>query len=281
MTVHIALAEAADYLPQATALGVEIAKRLNTSVHGVSVMPDPATTLLMTGAGAGLYMSAGSTVIQSVEQAQGQTRQKLEADFRALCEKAGLPADRVAATHLVGLPEQEVARAAILSDALVFPHDCAKSGGSFGAAFEYTLMSRRQPVIIAGEQDAPTLSVVMIAWDGSPEAARAVRFNEPLIRAADRVVIAQNQDRIDPQDMKGPEDPAIVRDWLKARGVDAAMRSFAGDIADGLLKLAAEEKAGLLIAGAYGHSRVEEFIFGGVSRSLLRSEDGPALALAH
>ncbi len=281
MSVYLTLSESAETQEQASVFACRAAKRLGAHLEGMSAMPDPLGALMMTGAGTGLYMPGSTEVVKGVEQAQQETREKLEDNFKTVCEKEGLAAAHFSVKHMQGLPEQMFGREAILGDLLVFPHDCAKAGGPYGVAFEYTLMSRRQPVVIAGVDPDPDLSTVVIAWDGSPEAARAILLHEKIICAADRVIIAQNESKIDPQDEDGPEDPRVVRQWLENRKVATTMRSFSGDIADGLLQLSKQEKAGLLVAGAFGHSRMEEMIFGGVSRSLLRSDDGPALALAH
>lgn len=281
MTVFLTLAEGAKTMPAANTFAARLANRLNTSLHGISAMPDPTGALLMTGAGAGLHMTAGASVIKSIEEAQETARKELEDAFRAASSAEGVFGDRLQVSHLVGIPEQEVPKRTLLSDAVVFPHDCAKSGGPYGASFEYTLMTRRQPIIVAGTDENPDLDTVLIAWDGSPEAARAVRFHERLILAAKRVVIAQNTEKVDPEDEDGPEDPVRVREWLEARNMASTMRTFDGKVADGLLRLAKEENAGAMVAGAFGHSRVEELFFGGVSRSLLRADDGPALALSH
>ncbi len=281
MSVFVVLTQAANHMPAAIRLGCRVAKRLEKPVIGLTVMPDPAGALLMTGAGTGLYMAAGTAVIKKVEEAQAEVRAALEADFREICAQEGLTGDAVQARHVEGAPDQDIGRTTLLADAVIFPHDSGRSTGPHGEAFEATLMGRRQPVVIAGAGEDPNVGKVMIAWDGSPEAARALFANEAIIKAADEVILAQNTDKVDPQDEDGPENLDLVRAWLQDRGVTCEMRKFSGDVADGLLRLSIEEKIGLMIAGAYGHSRVEEFIFGGVSRTLLRSDDGPALALAH
>ena len=73
----------------------------------------------------------------------------------------------------------------------------------------------------------------------------------------------------------------MVQSYLTSLGLTSEVKTFNGKVAEGLLTLASENAAGVIIAGAYGHSRIEEFIFGGVSRNLLRADHGPALALAH
>ncbi len=281
MSVFLTLVDGADSMSQATILACRLAERLKTKLKGISAMPDPTDSLLLAGAGAGLYLPNSVQVVRSVQDAQGKSRETLECNFNTICAEEKIDLDMVSIRHLEGLPEQEFGAAAILSAALIFPHECGRSAGPYGNAFEYILMSRRQPVIIAGTDPNPNLANIVIAWDGSPEAARAVVLHERVIKSTDRVIIAQNTDKIDPQDKHGSENTAIVREWLEVRNIPTTIREFSGGVADGLLKLTKDEGAGILVAGAFGHSRVEEMIFGGVSRSLLRAEDGPALAIAH
>ena len=54
-----------------------------------------------------------------------------------------------------------------------------------------------------------------------------------------------------------------------------------GEVASGLLAMAKGTNASMILAGAYGHSRLAERIFGGTTRRLLNAEHAPALALAH
>ena len=68
---------------------------------------------------------------------------------------------------------------------------------------------------------------------------------------------------------------------LTAHGVKAEpQRLERSDPAAALIRLAAETGAGLIVAGAFGHARLREFIFGGVTRNLLHA-DGPSLFLSH
>jgi nucleotide-binding universal stress UspA family protein len=72
-------------------------------------------------------------------------------------------------------------------------------------------------------------------------------------------------------------------EFLAARGVVATLQTLEGsgsDAAGLLLGAAKEAGADFLVAGAFGHPRLQEFIFGGTTRSLLTS-DGPSLFLSH
>lgn len=120
---------------------------------------------------------------------------------------------------------------------------------------------------------------VVIGWNGSREAARAVFDSLPFIKRAKTVHLVW----VDPpggQRQAPGED--LVRS-LKQHGVEVQVESRAShgeDAGDILLKQAKNLGAGLLVVGAYGHSRLAEFILGGVTRTVLRHMKCPVL-LSH
>lgn len=282
MTIHAALTEGDFSLKDSITLAARLAKRLNSRLVGITALPDPARAILMTGVSMhGMMVATNGSLTEGIREAQEEARSKLETLFKDVCTAEGLGSDLFSVEHYVGLPTDVYPRVTLLSDAFITPHECVSSGSDHGLAFEATLVDRHQPVIACGTDDSPSLDTVIIAWDGSPQAARAVRFHTGILKAANAIIIAQNEKKIDFKDRDGSEDPQQVVEYLSALGLKSEVRNFDGKIADGLLKLAEEVKAGVIIAGAYGHNRLEEFIFGGVSRNLLRADHGPALALAH
>ena len=282
MTVHAALTEGDFSLENSLKLAARLALKLDTTLVGVSAMPDPARAMLMTGVSMhGVMIATGGTLTDGIREAQQEAREKLETLFHKVCNEEGVAVEKRKIEHEIGLPSEVYPRVTMLSDAFITPHECVTDGSDHGLAFESILLDKRLPVIACGTDESANFGTVMIAWDGSPEAARAVRFHTPLLKAADRIIIAQNSNRIDAQDRNGSEDPTFVQTYLDRFGLTSEVVNFNGNVAEGLLKLAADECVGILVAGAYGHNRLEEFIFGGVSKNLLRAENGPALALAH
>jgi len=77
-------------------------------------------------------------------------------------------------------------------------------------------------------------------------------------------------------------DPARLKAYYAARGVDAELQVLpdTGDAAPALIAAAKQAGAQILVAGAFGHPRLQEFIFGGTTRTLLNS-DQPSLFLSH
>ena len=120
---------------------------------------------------------------------------------------------------------------------------------------------------------------VLVAWNASREAARAVNDALPLLAQAKMVTVLAVNPRFG---IRGHGDvpAADIALHLARHGVKAeAAHTASGDIADSqaLLSYAADISADLIVAGAYGHSRAREVIFGGMTRTLLREMTVPVL----
>ena len=120
-------------------------------------------------------------------------------------------------------------------------------------------------------------SRALIAWKDTREARRAVRDALPLLKEAQSVVIAA----VGAQDMEDVRDQvADVFRYLEHHRVALGEPIvLSTDEADGhvLLRVADEQKADLIVAGAYGRTRLSERIFGGVTQDLLRISKVPCL----
>jgi nucleotide-binding universal stress UspA family protein len=122
---------------------------------------------------------------------------------------------------------------------------------------------------------------VLIAWNASREAARAVTDALPLLERAQHVEIVA----FDPQTTDGDhgEEPgADIALFLARHGVKAtAAQQHAGiDVGEQILSRAADADADLIVMGAYGHSRARELVLGGATRTILASMTVPVL-LSH
>ena len=117
--------------------------------------------------------------------------------------------------------------------------------------------------------DTPTLDHAMIAWKDTRETRRAVLDALPLLQRFTRVSVVEAAAK---DDMAGArQHVADVVAWLGRHGIAADSKAVhrTGDDAAQLDGLAQERGADLVVAGAYGHSRVREWALGGVTRSLL------------
>jgi nucleotide-binding universal stress UspA family protein len=112
-------------------------------------------------------------------------------------------------------------------------------------------------------------SNVLVAWNGSREATRAVHDALPLLQAAEKVTVFS----IDPEDPDRRVPGGDIALHLARHGVKVEISTCSGtDIAVGdlLLSYAADRGIDLIVMGAYGHSRMRELVLGGATRNLLQ-----------
>ena len=169
---------------------------------------------------------------------------------------------------------REYGRAA---DLLVIGHPNDDQGISIDT-IEAALVGTGRPVLIVPATPLVSLpETIVIAWKAAPEAARAVTAAMPLLSTAKRVLIvtvAEEQGLSD-------EEAARLMTSLSWHGLNASTRHLRPErlgAADTLLAAAAEENA-LVVMGAYGHSRLREWVFGGFTERVLRRAAVPVLMM--
>jgi nucleotide-binding universal stress UspA family protein len=179
-----------------------------------------------------------------------------------------------------GLSAELVARHGRTADLVVLGQPDPEAGApNATAVFEGALFSSGRPVLVVPHAGrfADVGRRPLIAWNGRREAARAVHDALPLLDGAERAIVLT-------VGAEGDEDPSaeildhLGRHDLPASAAHETARDL--DVADTLLNYAAESGADLLVMGAYGHSRLREFVLGGATRSILRQMTLPVL-MAH
>ena len=169
-----------------------------------------------------------------------------------------------------------LAMAGRLADVVVFDDIAAKGRGALYKSFQQIVADEQRPTLVV-KGHFKVGGVAAVAWDGGKEASRAMRTALPLLRKASSVIVltapAATQRKVDPDQLVA---------FLGARDVACEVKVLAdtGDAGPALLKGAREAGADVLIAGAFGHTRLREFIFGGATRTFLAAE-GPSLFLSH
>lgn len=143
------------------------------------------------------------------------------------------------------------------------------------AMFESVLYESGRPLILTPPEwrNKPLGRVVLIAWDGSREAARAVADAQPLLAEAEAVHVFS----IHVAGRNGPSGMALGA-HLRRSGLRCHQRTITGarhEIESLLLGECAAVGADLLVMGGYGHARLHELLFGGVTRSLVRASPIP------
>jgi nucleotide-binding universal stress UspA family protein len=146
---------------------------------------------------------------------------------------------------------------------------------------EGVLFSSGTPLLLVPQGVTPSLRPerVTVAWDARPEASRAVRAALDLIVGAKEVSLAL-VDPVAGNAVYGEEPGADLATYLSRHGARVTvdrLPSQGRSVADILRRHATDKDAELMVMGAYGHSRVREIVFGGVTRQFLEAMTVPVL----
>jgi len=215
----------------------------------------------------GIQVSAIETLKEATAEGERFAREVFEA----------CPYRRKTFTPMVSPIWSALAMESRLSDVVVFDDAAGRGRGPLAETFQQMVADEQRPVLVA-RRGLRVSGCIAVAWDGGKEASRAVRTALPLLQLAERVVILSatgvSSRAFDPQRLKA---------FLAARGVEAQVEAIegGGDVGRLLIESALRVSADLLVAGAFGHPRLQEFIFGGATRSLLSATDAPSLFLSH
>jgi nucleotide-binding universal stress UspA family protein len=145
---------------------------------------------------------------------------------------------------------------------------------------EFVIMHTGRPVLLV-----PYVGVsktfnrrILVGWDASIHAARAVAGALPLLRRAESVdlVVFNPNARLDAH---GEQPGADIGLYLARHGVgvNVVRKRTKGDIGNALLSTAGDLGAGMIVMGGYGHSRFREILLGGATRTVLTSMTVPIL----
>jgi nucleotide-binding universal stress UspA family protein len=142
------------------------------------------------------------------------------------------------------------------------------------AALEEVLLRIPAPALLVPYANAvQTIGTrVMIAWDGSREATRAISDALPLLQRARQVEIVRwAAPRARDEGARAVSRLDAIPGWLKLHGVNATVKTEVteGSVSDAMLSLAADTGVDLIVMGAYGHPRWTERLLGGATRGLL------------
>ena len=251
---------------------VSVAAAFDAHLAGIAFLYDPIVPV--SGAG---YIPAD--VIEAQERDNEEATRAALDRFNTACSRAGVSAEPLTlSASFAGVGEQ-FSRIARRFDVSIVGQSEPESSAVEEIIAELALFESGRPVIIVPYiQKTPLkLDNVMVCWDGSRAAARAIADSMPLLAKARRVevVIVTNergkQDEIEGADMGAH----LARHGLNVDVKRTALGDI--DIADVLLSHAADAGSDFIVMGGYGHSRLREFVLGGVTRSIFRSMTAPVL----
>jgi nucleotide-binding universal stress UspA family protein len=256
-------------------LAIGLARRFEAHLAGLA----PTGRLPWSGTN-----GAGLLGVEVVALALAQLRQRAEdraQRFRERCRIGALKSFEVV------VDEADDAASTVhhghCSDLIVLGQaDPAASDPSYArSTVEQVVLHSARPTLIVPSV-GPVDSVgqtVLVAWDDSREAARALADAMPLLCQAREVHLVHCETPPGPAATQPPQRLGAVQQWLAWHGVDAQVRQVATDrdVGNALLSHAADLGADLIVMGAYGHARWTERVLGGATRTLLTTMTLPVL----
>ncbi len=247
-------------------IACELAQRLESRLISVFVVPD---FIIPT------YVEAqiSNEVMESLaQQAVEEAEKKLE-DYRKIASEHGVAMEN----HIVEGEMQQILNehSKYVDLVIAGQHDADDADDVSAGVVDQLLIeggTRCLVVPARGHLPAPGQRV-LIAWNSSREAARAVRAALPLMANAEEVVVLSSE-TADEEMHTGRSHSRELSRYLDAHGIESVVSSFdqkSIGAGEAIIAQAADMRADLIVMGGYGHTRLREIILGGATRELLES----------
>jgi nucleotide-binding universal stress UspA family protein len=240
---------------------------------------------MVSGAGVGIGAPVGRLVDQ-IEEDAGRLEAKARQSFQEFCARerlvlADTPIAQGAPSaqwlRQIGDQAYWVAELGRSADLLIIGRRTDDPGVSIDT-IETALFASGRPVLISTPAGLAALpETIVIAWKETPEAARAVGAAMPLLSTAKQILIVTVTEDQGPSDEEG----ARLLTSLRWHGFNVSMRRLPPGPQGPASTLLAEaaEHAALVVMGAYGNSRLRQWIFGGFTRHVLQGAEVPVLLM--
>jgi nucleotide-binding universal stress UspA family protein len=252
------------FSPELLKCAGSLAKRFNADLIGMSAAePSP-----------GLVGVEGSVALVGW---YAQEREEIETRLRAIEEqfRSLAPADvKVDWRAYVDAPSRSLASAACCADLIVTGSHIGSASQNYQRSLdvgELVLTAGRPVLVVAAGIAEIRADKIVVGWKDAREARRAVSDALPFLKAAsDVVVITISEGDLGAERASLDELLAwLHRHEVKARGEVYPTRDGAADTLEATAKLLA---ADLVVTGGYGHNRLREWLFGGMTRDLLADQ---------
>ena len=254
---------------------LDLARRFDARLTGVFVVPDYIVPS---------YVEAQISVdvlADVTEKAVARAKEKL-ADYQARVSQSGVEMQaEVVEGQLVTILREH----SKYSDLLILGQDNPDDpdNTSYGLA-DSLLFEGACPCLVvphSGKVASPG-DRVLVAWNASRESARALRESLSILQQASEVVVLTSEPGNAADTGRGHPHADELMQYLEAHGISAVGSGMGADLnaTDAINAQAADMNADLIVMGGYGHTRLREFILGGVTHDMLKQTPVPLL-LAH
>lgn len=165
----------------------------------------------------------------------------------------------------------EFERHALCADCVLIPERALLENAVGRLLFQSGLFHCRKPVLLLGHQRQAVAETIVVAWKSDPHSAAAIHFALPYLKRANRVVLTT----VDPESTRdGPNPGHNMAAYLAHHGVAVTVenRASAGaSVADVLVQCVTDQDADMLVAGAFGRSRLADWMLGSSTSRVLET----------
>ena len=213
-------------------------------------------------------------MLEAAEQARAAAQTAFERLRNAA--PASVTSELVMIDSVAGQAREEFGRLARHFDLSIVGQGGDESGSDDELMAEGALVRSGRPVFVVPwiHKGPAKFGKAMVAWDGGLAAARAVSDALPLLKRAGEVEVVS----IAMKGLPSDELPGFnITRHLTRHGIAATLKKLphADDVGGALLSHAADSSADYIVMGGYGHSRLREFILGGATRTMFKSQTIP------
>jgi len=253
----------------AATYAISIATAFRAQVTGIAFLYEPVVP-------DGTLGGVPVELIELQREENSKTAKGAVSRFEAAAKAAGVAAQTRTLDATFGGGATAFAHIARRFDLAVVGQAQRERGASEELMIEGALFESGRPVIVVPyiQKQGLSLARVLACWDGSRTSARAIGDAMPLLeraKAVDLVIVTEERKK---DEITG----ANMNEHLARHGVAVNVKRIAkADLAveDAILSYAADSGADFMVMGGYGHSRLREFILGGVTRGVLASMTVP------
>jgi len=261
---------------QAVAIGAALGTRMSAISFEIDVRVPGGSNFL-----ADKLLNLPAIIATEKQKASSNARELLDA-FEAAAKPRGIFGERMVERCLTALVPDVLVDHARLRDLTIIP---VRDGDSIEHWYaECVVFGSGRPCMILPDPSrykrSPMFQTVAIAWDFSRPAARAVADALPILQQADRVRAVTVAHEKSIRTTRTNEQLAA---HLQMHGVQLELDVIDGQdrsIGEALEEYAISHEIDLLVMGAYGHSRIRDFVLGGATKSMLQKPPAP-LFLSH
>lgn len=253
---------------------ISVASAFDAHLSGVAYAYEPVI-------GAMTFPGAAASIIDSFRAESQADADRAKKAFDENARRAGLSADSFVISATASGAADKLGELAREYDLSIVAQAQPDYDIAENLAIEGALFGSGRPVLVVPyiQSSGLRLDRIMVCWDGSRNAARAVGDAMPFLQRAGTIEVVTVESRERRNELSG----AKVAAHLARHGLEVELKPIVSpdlDVADAVLSHAADTSTDLIVMGGYGHTRLREFVLGGATSGILNAMTVPAL-MAH